>query len=69
MSSSRCFTKVERKKGKMKIVTIHMPEQYVDDLKRLVEEGKYASMSEAIRVAVRRFLHRRTRNISKRMIA
>ncbi|RLG77854.1 MAG: CopG family transcriptional regulator [Thermoprotei archaeon] len=53
----------------MKIVTIHMPEQYVDDLKRLVEEGKYASMSEAIRVAVRRFLHRRTRNISKRMIA
>jgi len=53
----------------MKIVTIHMPEQYVDDLKRLVEEGKYASMSEAIRVAVRRFLYRRTRNISKRMIA
>lgn len=41
----------------MKIVTVNVPESYVDAIKKLVgREGIYPSRSELIRVAVREFL-------------
>lgn len=43
----------------MKIVTVNVPESYVDAIKKLVgENGLYPSRSELIRVAVREFLLR-----------
>ena len=41
----------------MKIVTINVPETYIDAIKKLVgRDGLYPSRSELIRVAVRDFL-------------
>lgn len=41
----------------MKIVTVNVPESYVDAIKKLVgQDGLYPSRSELIRVAVREFL-------------
>ena len=41
----------------MKIVTVNIPEAYIESIKRLVgEDGLYPSRSELIRVAVRDFL-------------
>ncbi|NVM35990.1 MAG: ribbon-helix-helix protein, CopG family [Candidatus Lokiarchaeota archaeon] len=43
----------------MKIVTVNVPESYLDSIKKLVgENGLYPSRSELIRVAVRDFLLR-----------
>ncbi len=42
---------------KIKIVTINVPESYIDAMEKLVREhGLYPSRSELIRVAVREFL-------------
>ncbi len=44
---------------KMKIVTVNIPESYIDSIEKLVgEDGLYPSRSELIRVAVRDFLLR-----------
>lgn len=40
----------------MKIITINLPELYLDGIKSLNELGIYASRSEAIRAALRDFL-------------
>lgn len=41
----------------MKIVTVNVPESYIDAINKLVgEDGIYPSRSELIRVAVREFL-------------
>ncbi len=41
----------------MKIVTVNIPESFIDIIKKLVgEHGLYPSRSELIRVAVREFL-------------
>lgn len=41
----------------MKIVTVNIPESYLESIKRLIgENGLYPSRSELIRVAVREFL-------------
>jgi len=40
----------------MKLVTVHLPRLYIEALNHLVEKGRYASKSEAIRVAVRDLL-------------
>ncbi len=40
----------------MKIVTINLPEPFLDALEKLTEYGLYPSRSEAIRVALRDFL-------------
>ncbi len=45
-----------RKKSSMKLVTVHLPEPYIEGLKRLVDMGRYPNKSEAIRVAVRDLL-------------
>jgi len=57
--------------SRMKLVTVHMPESYIEGLKKLIEQGKYPTISEAVRTAVRRLLKREysLRKIPKRMIA
>jgi len=42
----------------VKLVTVKMPEVYVRGIDELVKAGKYASRSEAIRLAVRELLAR-----------
>ena len=42
----------------MKIVTINIPDQYLDCLKVLENLGYYPSRSEAVREALRYFLNR-----------
>jgi len=46
----------------MKIVTVNVPESYIDAIQKLVgEDGLYPSRSELIRVAVREFLYKELR--------
>lgn len=40
----------------MKIVTINIPDQYLDGIETLVNLGFYPSRSEAVRQALHRFL-------------
>ena len=42
----------------MRIVTVKMPEAYLEGLDELVKMGRYSSRSEAIRIAVRELLKR-----------
>ncbi len=42
----------------MRLVTVKMPETYLEGLDELVKLGRYSSRSEAIRVAVRELLKR-----------
>ncbi len=42
----------------MRLVTVKMPETYLEGLDELVRMGRYSSRSEAIRVAVRELLKR-----------
>ncbi len=42
----------------MRLVTVKMPETYLEGLDELVRLGRYSSRSEAIRVAVRELLKR-----------
>ena len=41
-----------------RIITVKMPEAYIDGLDELVKMKRYASRSEAIRIAVRELLRR-----------
>ena len=46
-----------RLKSSMKIVTVNVPESYLDSIEKLVgDEGLYPSRSELIRVAVKAYL-------------
>lgn len=42
----------------MRLVTVKMPETYVEGLDELVRLGKYTNRSEAIRIAIRELLKR-----------
>lgn len=42
----------------MKLVTVKMPDAYIEGLDELVRDGRYSSRSEAIRIAVRDLLRR-----------
>ncbi len=42
----------------MKLVTVKMPEAYVEGIDELVKMGRYSSRSEVIRIAVRDLLKR-----------
>lgn len=42
----------------MQIVTVNLPNMFVDAIARLVHDHRYPSRSEAIRVALRDFLQR-----------
>ena len=37
----------------MKMITVHIPERYLEALETLVDQGHFPSRSEAIRVAIR----------------
>ncbi|TFG10211.1 MAG: ribbon-helix-helix protein, CopG family [Promethearchaeota archaeon] len=41
----------------MKNITINLPDLYVDKLQQLIKQGILPSRSEAVRIAVREFLH------------
>ncbi len=40
----------------MKLITVKMPEIYVDGIDELVKNGRYSSRSEVIRTAIRELL-------------
>jgi len=40
----------------MRVVTVHLPEPFVEALDRLVEMKRYPNRAEAIRLAVRDFI-------------
>jgi antitoxin ParD1/3/4 len=42
----------------MRLVTVKMPEIYVNGIDELVKAGRYSSRSEVIRIAVRELLKR-----------
>jgi len=42
--------------SKMRLITVKMPEIYVEGLDELVKIGRYSSRSEVIRVAIRDLL-------------
>ena len=42
----------------MRLVTVKMPEIYVEGIEELVRAGRYSSRSEVIRIAVRELLKR-----------
>ncbi|RLE54008.1 MAG: CopG family transcriptional regulator [Thermoprotei archaeon] len=44
------------RKDPMVLITFHIPENMLKELDKLVEEGRYPSRSEAIRVAIRDLL-------------
>lgn len=48
----------------MKIVTVNVPESYIDAINKLIgEDGLYPSRSELVRCAVREFLIRELRSL------
>ncbi|KKM99490.1 hypothetical protein LCGC14_1147300, partial [marine sediment metagenome] len=50
----------------MKIVTVNVPESYLESIKRLIGEGGlYPSRSELIRCAVREFLIKELKNANE----
>jgi Arc/MetJ-type ribon-helix-helix transcriptional regulator len=42
----------------MRIVTVKLPEQILEEIDRLVDEGRYANRSDFIRMAVREMLNK-----------
>ncbi|MEM1610557.1 MAG: ribbon-helix-helix domain-containing protein [Sulfolobales archaeon] len=42
----------------MRIITVKIPESYLEGLEELVNTGRYTSRSEAIRAAIRELLRR-----------
>jgi len=40
----------------VRVVTVHLPEAYIQALERLVEKKLYPNKAEAIRMAIRDFL-------------
>ena len=41
---------------KMRLVTVHLPQSYIEGLEELVKDSIYPNRSEAIRVAIRDML-------------
>ncbi|MFX1236314.1 MAG: ribbon-helix-helix domain-containing protein [Promethearchaeota archaeon] len=62
------LTKSQKKRSsKTRIVTVNVPESYIEAIKKLVgENGLYPSRSELIRVAVRDFLLKEFKLAKKR---
>ena len=54
------------RRNDLKIVTVNVPESYLESIKRLIgENGLYPSRSELIRVAVREFLIKELRRANE----
>lgn len=47
----------------LKIITINIPDQYLDCIKVLTDFGYFPSRSEAIRQAIKQFLYKETQLI------
>jgi len=50
---------------KMRLITVHLPIAYISALRQLVEAGLYPNVSEAIRVAIRDFIHKEMYRVSQ----
>ena len=55
----------QRSGEKMRLITVHLPVAYISALRKLVEEGLYPNVSEAIRVAIRDFIHKELYRLSQ----
>ena len=53
----------KRNKTPMRNITINIPEIYDDNIQLLIKEGLTANRSEAIRIAIREYLHREYDNL------
>jgi len=53
----------KNKKPRMKNITINIPEIYDDNIQKLIKEKIVPSRSEAVRIALREFLHREYNNL------
>lgn len=51
-----CTNKSSRGVARLKVVTVHLPEPYVEAIDRLVSRKVYPNRAEAIRMAVRDFI-------------
>jgi antitoxin ParD1/3/4 len=49
----------------MKVVTVHLPEAYVEAIDELVKRKVYPNRAEAIRMAVRDFIRREARIVAE----
>jgi len=45
-------------------ITIRLPSEYIEQLEKLVKNGEYATLSDAIRVAIKNLLDQMTNNAS-----
>lgn len=50
----------------MKLITVHIPEKFLEALDELVAEGRYPNRSEIIRIAIRDFLREELWRSSKK---
>ena len=59
------MTIIEKKKTKPKMIniTINLPQIYDDNIQKLIREKIVPSRSEAIRIALREFLHNEYKNL------
>jgi Arc/MetJ-type ribon-helix-helix transcriptional regulator len=53
----------KKKKKKMKNITINLPEIYDENIQKLIRMKIVASRSEAIRTALREYLHQEYKNL------
>lgn len=49
----------------MKVVTVHLPEAYIEAIDQLVKRRMYPNRAEAIRMAVRDFIMEEAASISE----
>ncbi len=49
----------------MVLISVHIPKQMLDELDKLVQEGRFPNRSEAIRVAIRDLLLKERANRSR----
>ncbi|MBY8985235.1 MAG: ribbon-helix-helix protein, CopG family [Candidatus Lokiarchaeota archaeon] len=59
------MTSIEKKKTKPKMIniTINLPQIYDDNIQKLIKKKILPSRSEAIRIALREFLHNEYENL------
>ena len=56
-------TRKKKQKTKMTNITINIPNIYDENIKKLIEMKVVASRSEAIRTALREFIHNEYKNL------
>jgi len=45
----------------MRVISVRIPKSYLDNIKRLIEEGRYSSVSEFVRAAIMELLKKNRR--------